>query len=57
MRDTECGSGTQHAPILGRFQEGPPPWGTGHSAAHLALELVDELLETVNLEPPLHLSL
>lgn len=57
MRDTECESGTQHVPILGRFQEGPPPRSTGHSAAHLALELVDELLETVNLEPPLPLSL
>lgn len=29
----------------------------GHSDAHLALELVNELLETVDLEPPLHLSL
>lgn len=31
------------------------PWSTGHT--HLAFELVDELLEAVDLEPPLHLSL
>ena len=57
VRDRECGPGPWYVVVLDRFQEGPPPWGTGHSDAHLALELVDELLETVDLEPPLHLSL
>lgn len=27
----ECEPGPQHVPGLGRFQEGPPPWGTGHT--------------------------
>lgn len=49
-------AGPRCVPGLGGFQEGPPPWGTGHMTTHLTLELVNEFLETVDLEPPLHLG-
>lgn len=56
MKDTECGQGSQCVTGLGDSRKGPPPWGTSRVAAHLTLELVNELLETVDLEPPMHLG-
>ena len=57
MRDAERGPVPWRVPGLRGFPKGPQAQGTGHTATHLALQLVDELLETVDLEPPVHLSL
>lgn len=50
MRDTSVGKD----PGVCRIPGGSSP--LGHPATHLTLKLVNELLETVDLEPPLHLS-
>lgn len=42
---------------LGQVRQKPSLRVTGHSASYLALKLVYELLEAVDLQPPLQLSL